>query len=639
MNRLVFFLLISYGALSQTGIGTTTPNASAKLEVFATDKGFLPPRVALTATNSASPISNPANGLMVFNTASAGASPFNVVPGYYYWDGVGGRWVSLSTTVGNVQNQAIYRSTANTNTGSAVTSWSSRFNNIAAGDLNLSSGTTFALSNGIYKIQWGLPFQQANTYNAMSLQEFSNGAWNSFNGDYNLSVVSNGGGTDWGGTTFMTDIIDCSTTTRTLRLLNTDGYRVLYYGPSFVITKLNPSITTSTTADNLGNHTATTTINANGNPIQNASLIGVGTGSPTNSIHIENSNVSATDPNNTTSPSLYINNTNTSSTNAHSTLLIRTNGANGGNPYLSFDITGVRGYSMGIDNADADKFKLHTNWNLNNGATPALTITTDSRIGIGTTSPIAPLHVASSVPLSISDYGYLAWNGTVGRSQVTQTVNYGIVTNERIRAGEFNAISDFRIKKGIASLNTSKQLNDLNKLKVVKYAYIDQIANGNITKSGFIAQDVEKVNPNFVNKSADFIPSVFAMTKELSIENDHVRITVEKPHGFVKGDEVKFFAGGKKEVIKLIDEVLDSHTFSIKDWTEPTNNLFVYGKKISDFRAIDFDQITAISVAAIQELSKQVERLKKENVHLNKEIQTQQVEFEKRLKRLEAKIK
>ena len=52
---------------AQTGIGTTTPDASAKLDVYATNKEFLPPRVALSATNSASPITAPANGLMVFN--------------------------------------------------------------------------------------------------------------------------------------------------------------------------------------------------------------------------------------------------------------------------------------------------------------------------------------------------------------------------------------------------------------------------------------------------------------------------------------------------------------------------------------------------------------------------------------------
>lgn len=81
---LLVILFCSVQLIAQTGIGTTTPHASAKLEVKATDKGFLPPRVALTATNSATPIASPANGLMVFNTETAGTNPFQVVPGYYY---------------------------------------------------------------------------------------------------------------------------------------------------------------------------------------------------------------------------------------------------------------------------------------------------------------------------------------------------------------------------------------------------------------------------------------------------------------------------------------------------------------------------------------------------------------------------
>ena len=94
---LLIGLFFSVQVFAQTGIGTTAPNASAKLEVAATDKGFLPPRVALTASNAFSPIVGTAanaTGLLVYNTASAGATPNNVVPGYYYWNGTA--WIQIS---------------------------------------------------------------------------------------------------------------------------------------------------------------------------------------------------------------------------------------------------------------------------------------------------------------------------------------------------------------------------------------------------------------------------------------------------------------------------------------------------------------------------------------------------------------
>lgn len=90
-------LFLSSFLHAQTGIGTTTPNASAKLDITSTDKGFLPPRVALTAANVFTPItgtSSAAAGLLVYNTATAGSIPNNVVPGYYFWNGT--MWIQIS---------------------------------------------------------------------------------------------------------------------------------------------------------------------------------------------------------------------------------------------------------------------------------------------------------------------------------------------------------------------------------------------------------------------------------------------------------------------------------------------------------------------------------------------------------------
>lgn len=95
MNRNLFFivsifiLIISSAHAQNVGINSTgaSPDASAGLDVSFTDKGVLLPRVALTAKNAAGPISSPATGLIVYNTATAGTAPNNVNPGFYYWNG------------------------------------------------------------------------------------------------------------------------------------------------------------------------------------------------------------------------------------------------------------------------------------------------------------------------------------------------------------------------------------------------------------------------------------------------------------------------------------------------------------------------------------------------------------------------
>ena len=57
--------VLGNGAESRVGIGTDTPNASAKLQADSTTKGFLPPRMTTTQKNA---ISSPAAGLMVYDT-------------------------------------------------------------------------------------------------------------------------------------------------------------------------------------------------------------------------------------------------------------------------------------------------------------------------------------------------------------------------------------------------------------------------------------------------------------------------------------------------------------------------------------------------------------------------------------------
>ena len=83
-NKLLplFFVLASYSAYSQVGIGTTMPNPSSQLEVVANDKGVLIPRIQLkNITDAATIVNGNVNSLLVFNTATAA----DIKPGYYYW--------------------------------------------------------------------------------------------------------------------------------------------------------------------------------------------------------------------------------------------------------------------------------------------------------------------------------------------------------------------------------------------------------------------------------------------------------------------------------------------------------------------------------------------------------------------------
>jgi hypothetical protein len=121
--QLFVFLIFSLPMMAQTGIGTTTPNASAKLEVAATDKGFLLPRMTAAQRGL---ISSPANGLLVYQT--------DVPTGFYVnsgtavtpvWTRVNMDWTrtgnDISYSIGNVST------TGNLTGGNASTSTISGF--------------------------------------------------------------------------------------------------------------------------------------------------------------------------------------------------------------------------------------------------------------------------------------------------------------------------------------------------------------------------------------------------------------------------------------------------------------------------------------------------------------------------------
>jgi uncharacterized protein (TIGR02145 family) len=104
---ILFFLFLSASTFAQTGIGTTTPHASAQLEVSSTTKGFLPPRLTTIQRNA---IANPATGLQIYNITT-NTLEYKTVSGWVslisnpngvnsgemqYWDG--SAWVVIPSS-------------------------------------------------------------------------------------------------------------------------------------------------------------------------------------------------------------------------------------------------------------------------------------------------------------------------------------------------------------------------------------------------------------------------------------------------------------------------------------------------------------------------------------------------------------
>jgi hypothetical protein len=92
ITALLFSLIFTVCIYAQVGVGTTTPDPSAVLDITATNQGVLVPRVSLTdVADATAPVNAPATGLLVWNTNAAVTGGNGV--GFYFFNGA--QWVAI----------------------------------------------------------------------------------------------------------------------------------------------------------------------------------------------------------------------------------------------------------------------------------------------------------------------------------------------------------------------------------------------------------------------------------------------------------------------------------------------------------------------------------------------------------------
>jgi hypothetical protein len=222
--------------------------------------------------------------------------------------------------------------------------------------------------------------------------------------------------------------------------------------------------------------------------------LGIGTTTPTTSLHIENNNSFGT-PGATSSPSIYVMNTNNASATANSTISVRTAGTGGGKPYYSLDVSGAYGYSMGVNNP-TDQMIINTSWDFNTtAANNAIIINRSGQTRIGIPSSTGVL--ADSWPSG--------WGG-------------GLATYDFSCAGIYYqslaAKSDRRLKNNIVDLDSTSIANYLQ-LRPVNYFWNDGADNKH-KQYGLIAQEVEPLFPDMVSTANDSM-----QTKSINYQSLH----------------------------------------------------------------------------------------------------------------------
>ena len=257
-----------------------------------------------------------------------------------------------------------------------------------------------------------------------------------------------------------------------------------------------------------------------------------------------------------------------------------------------------------------------------NASSNTMAMTNAGNVGIGTSTPSFPLHVtravsalyngssnkttdrSSSSPQIGNPDGYMA-NGYGGMGSADNWPT-SIYADGVVAGTAFVAMSDRRIKDIVDRSSARGDLNLINQLKVTDYRLKDRIGSGSALHKGFIAQEVRKVIPEAVSASRNYLPDIYlpAMENLYDAAQKRLSVTLAKPHALAVGDWVRIF-GDETPMETEVLAVLSPTSFTVAS-EEPVAKAFVYGRRVDDFLAVDYDRIFTTGIGAIQELDRQL---------------------------------
>jgi len=260
-------------------------------------------------------------------------------------------------------------------------------------------------------------------------------------------------------------------------------------------------------------------------------------------------------------------------------------------------------------------------------------IIVDGNLVVGSTSAVnGKIEIVGNIgSKSITTNSYLksTTSGTfIGISGASTNNSYSLYADGKIAALEFNAISDIRVKEIKNERNINDDLNIIKNIKTYNYEFLDKLEHQDTKKIGFIAQEIEKINQDFVNKSKRFIPNIykifhFVTEDQIEIYNDtdiniNDILKIEVKHSITNSYE--FF------IVKVIDKQENKIKIYGKEYNINKDdilfdeNVFIYGKFVNDFLTIDINQILSINTNCIKYLVNKIENYDKDISQIKKKL-------------------
>lgn len=220
-----------------------------------------------------------------------------------------------------------------------------------------------------------------------------------------------------------------------------------------------------------------------------------------------------------------------------------------------------------------------------------------------------------------SQWAYFGYTPGIAPGQASGTVAIGeinngspfeldcvICANGTIFGAQFLASSDARIKNILGKSDTARDLDLLNAIEVTNYTMKDKAKYGDRPFKKVIAQQVEKVDPQLVSKQTGFIPNVYKVASHIEAVDGGYRLRFDAPHGIARtAKKLELLPDGSNAFVEAnILAVPSDREVIVKAEGWHAKRIFVYGEQVDDFRAVDYEGLSALNVSATQELSKRL---------------------------------
>ncbi len=295
------------------------------------------------------------------------------------------------------------------------------------------------------------------------------------------------------------------------------------------------------------------------------------------------------------------------------TIKIQSDGTDEVSGRLSMRQSNDTGYDIYYDGSSGADQLVFESFN-DAGSTGKRMTIKDGNVGIGTTNPSqARLVISGGVDRTLQAdlVLYTRHNRNVFNTARFEGT-YSIYATETIAAPGLHAFSDARMKSIKGRSDGAEDLALLNEIQITDYTHRDVIREGNKSHKKVIAQQVEGVFPQAVSHTSGVIPDIYQKAR---IKNNWIGLKAD----LKVGERVRLITSTEEGVYEVLE--IGDGKFRSELNSKDEKDVFVFGREVNDFRAVDYDAISMLNVSATQELYRRLEAKEREVETLNARLE------------------